>query len=57
MPLRLIVDGIVYGIQRHGGINTIFDAILPRLARRSDTTVDLLLPGSARSAPDMEGVR
>ena len=29
MRLHLIVDGIVYRFQRHGGINTLFNAVLP----------------------------
>jgi len=44
MRLRLIVDGIVYGYQRYGGINHLFNAVLPRLAARADTTVEFLVP-------------
>jgi glycosyltransferase involved in cell wall biosynthesis len=42
--MHLIVDGIVYGRQRFGGINTYFNEVLPRLARHPDTRVDLLMP-------------
>jgi glycosyltransferase involved in cell wall biosynthesis len=42
--MQVIVDGIVYGRQRFGGINTYFNEVLPRLARRPDTRVDLLMP-------------
>lgn len=42
--MHVIVDGIVYGRQRHGGINTYFNEVLPRLARQPDTHVDLLVP-------------
>jgi glycosyltransferase involved in cell wall biosynthesis len=42
--LHLVVDGIVYGFQRHGGINTYFNEVVSRLARRHDVSVTLLLP-------------
>src|SRR6185437_7161346 len=42
--MHVIVDGIVYGRQRFGGINTYFNEVLPRLARQPDTRVDLLMP-------------
>lgn len=42
--IHVIVDGVVYGLQRHGGINTYFNQILPRLAARDDATVDLFVP-------------
>jgi glycosyltransferase involved in cell wall biosynthesis len=42
--MRLIVDGIVYGRQTHGGINTYYNEILPRLANRYGIGVNLLLP-------------
>ena len=44
MRVRLIVDGIVYAYQAHGGLNQLFNAVLPRLAARADTTVELLVP-------------
>ena len=42
--IRLVVDGVVYGFQKFGGINTMFNAILPRLASAHDVSVNLLLP-------------
>jgi glycosyltransferase involved in cell wall biosynthesis len=42
--LRVVVDGVVYGFQKHGGINTLFGEVLPRLGRRADTVIDLLVP-------------
>lgn len=42
--LHLIVDGIVYGLQKHGGINTYFNENLSRLARRKDLALTLLVP-------------
>lgn len=44
--MRLIVDGIVYGIQMHGGINTFYNEVLPRLAEHHGVGVDLLLPSA-----------
>jgi len=46
--MRLLVDGIVYGRQTYGGINTYFNQVLPRIAGRPNTTVDLLLPSEVR---------
>jgi glycosyltransferase involved in cell wall biosynthesis len=42
--MHIIVDGVIYGRQKYGGINTYFNYILPRLALREDTSVHLLLP-------------
>ncbi|SRR5579883_75763 len=42
--MNLVIDGIVYGFQRHGGINTYFNEILPRIARMAEVQVDILLP-------------
>ncbi len=42
--MRVVVDGIIYGRQRFGGINTYFNEVLPRIARYDDTHVRLLLP-------------
>src|SRR5262245_18257672 len=51
--LRLIVDGIVYGSHPYAGIISLFNAILPRLSARADTTVELLVPDSCVGAlPD-----
>ena len=49
--MRVIVDGVVYGRQRYGGINTYFNQILPRIARRGDTRVDVLLPSERKGTP------
>jgi glycosyltransferase involved in cell wall biosynthesis len=43
-PLRVVVDGVVYGFQKYGGINTLFGEVLRRLANRADTVIDLLVP-------------
>jgi glycosyltransferase involved in cell wall biosynthesis len=54
-PLRLVVDGIIYRHQIHGGINTYFNEVLPLLANRPDVEVELLVPsrcvGTYPSAP------
>ena len=42
--LRLVVDGIVYDFQKHGGINTYFNEILFRLSQRPGVGVTVLLP-------------
>ena len=42
--MQVVVDGIVYGFQRYGGINTYFDELLPRIARRHCVTVEMFLP-------------
>jgi glycosyltransferase involved in cell wall biosynthesis len=42
--MYVLVDGIVYGRQRYGGINTYLNQVLPRVARNPDTQVDLLVP-------------
>jgi len=49
--LHVLIDGAVYGIQRHGGINTYFNEVMARLARRSDTEIEVLLPFLALSRP------
>jgi glycosyltransferase involved in cell wall biosynthesis len=50
-PLRVLIDGAVYGVQRHGGINTYFNEVVARLARRPDTAVEVLLPLLPLSRP------
>jgi hypothetical protein len=50
-PLRILIDGAVYGVQRHGGINTYFNEVVARLARRPDTAVEVLLPLLPLSRP------
>jgi glycosyltransferase involved in cell wall biosynthesis len=49
--MYVMVDGIVYGRQKHGGINTYLNHILPRIARYPDTRVDLLLPRHCLGVP------
>jgi glycosyltransferase involved in cell wall biosynthesis len=46
--MRVLVDGIVYGRQTYGGINTYFNQVLPRIARRPETDVDIFLPPACR---------
>jgi hypothetical protein len=48
--MNVLVDGIVYGFQKYGGINTHFNQILPRIAALPDTRVRVLVP------PRCEGV-
>jgi glycosyltransferase involved in cell wall biosynthesis len=40
----ILVDGVVYGFQRFGGINTYFNEVMARLAKRPDTRVEVLVP-------------
>jgi len=49
--MNVIVDGVVYGFQKHGGINTYFNEILPRIARRADTRVNMLVPRVTAGTP------
>ncbi|MBI4524937.1 MAG: glycosyltransferase family 4 protein [Deltaproteobacteria bacterium] len=54
--LHLVVDGMVYGFQKHGGINTYFNEVISRLARRRDVFITLLLPYRCRGKlPKMTG--
>jgi glycosyltransferase involved in cell wall biosynthesis len=55
--MHVIVDGIIYARQRYGGINTYFNQVLPRIARRPHTSVDLLLPHERRGTPPGPPVR
>lgn len=65
--MEVIVDGIIYQLQYHGGISRLFSAILPRMCEVDETlNVTLLLPGQSqqvlpyhphihtRSAPQIE---
>lgn len=45
------MDGIVYGFQKYGGINTYFNEVLPRLAGREGVTVEVLLPYPCQGQP------
>ncbi len=42
--VQLVVDGVVYGLQRYGGVNAMFSAVLPRLASTHNVPIKLLLP-------------
>ena len=55
--IRVIVDGIVYGFQQHGGINTYFNEVLPRIARKYGVLVDVLVPRNSRGQPPMPPIR
>lgn len=55
--MRVIVDGIVYGRQTHGGINTYFNQVLPRIASRPETIVEVLLPAVCKGGAPGEPVR
>jgi glycosyltransferase involved in cell wall biosynthesis len=55
--LRVIVDGIVYGFQQYGGINTYFNEVLPRIGRLDVTLVDVLLPKTLKGQPPAPPVR
>ncbi len=46
--MRILVDGRIYRLQQHGGINTLFNELLPRIARQEDCDVELLLSGPPR---------
>lgn len=43
--MRILVDGRIYRLQEHGGINTLFNELLPRIASQEDLDVELLLSG------------
>ena len=55
--MRVVVDGIVYALQEYGGINTYFNQLLPRLARRTDTQIDLFVPRRLKGRPPRSGIR
>lgn len=55
--MRVIVDGVIYGRQRYGGINTYFNQVLPRLATRPGTVVNVFLPSMRRGSPPQPPVR
>lgn len=55
--MRVIVDGIVYGFQQHGGINTYFNEVLPRIARKYGVLVDVLVPRNSRGQPPIPPIR
>jgi glycosyltransferase involved in cell wall biosynthesis len=55
--VNVIIDGIVYGFQKYGGINTYFNEVLPRIAARPGTSVRVLLPRAAKGTPPPPPVR
>ena len=55
--MNIIVDGIVYGFQKYGGINTYFNEVMPRIAERYGATVHLLIPRTAEGSPPRPPVR
>jgi glycosyltransferase involved in cell wall biosynthesis len=55
--MYVMVDGIVYGHQRYGGINTYLNQVLPRVARYPHTHVDLLVPARCMGVPPGPPVR
>jgi glycosyltransferase involved in cell wall biosynthesis len=57
LGVNVIIDGIVYGFQKYGGINTYFNEVLPRIAARPNTRVRVLLPRRAKGAPPPPPVR
>lgn len=44
LNFHIVVDGIVYGFQRYGGINTMFNEMLPRLAAMPGVRVEVAMP-------------
>jgi glycosyltransferase involved in cell wall biosynthesis len=45
-----MVDGIVYGRQAHGGINTYFNKVMTYLSNKPDVWVDVIVPKRALGA-------
>jgi alpha-1,3-rhamnosyl/mannosyltransferase len=43
--LPLHVDGLIFGLQSHGGISRVFNNLLAAFAQRSTVSVNLYLPG------------
>jgi glycosyltransferase involved in cell wall biosynthesis len=54
--LSVLVDGIVYGFQRHGGINTFFNEVLSRLSKRGDVSLAIELPAECGGEFEITGV-
>jgi glycosyltransferase involved in cell wall biosynthesis len=55
VPVRVFVDGQMYGNQPQGGVNRYFDELLPRLAAATGEPVRLLLPPHAADAGPATG--
>jgi len=55
--MHVIVDGVIYARQRYGGINTYFNEVLPRIAQKAHTSVDVLLPRDPQGRPPGPPVR
>jgi len=49
--MRVIVDGIAYRDYKYAGIITYYNEILPRIATKPNTIVDVLLPNASKGAP------
>ena len=49
--MEVIVDGIIYQAQAHGGISRLFNEILPRMCQADETlNITLLMTGQSRQA-------
>ena len=49
--LNVVVDGIIYQLQAHGGISRIFSEILPRMCQIDETVnFNLLMTGKSQQA-------
>jgi glycosyltransferase involved in cell wall biosynthesis len=52
--LPIFIDGVVYGFQTHGGINTFFNEVLWRLSQRPEVSIAIQLPHDcAGQLPEM----
>ena len=52
--LPIFIDGVVYGFQTYGGINTFFNEVLSRLSQRPEVSIAIQLPGAcAGQLPEM----
>jgi len=47
--MNLVIDGIIYNLQAHGGISRIFTEILPRMCQQDKSlNIDLLMTGKSK---------
>lgn len=54
----LVIDGIVYGFQPYGGINTYFNEVASHLSRRNDVSVEFWVPRGCKGRPsEAPGIR
>jgi len=56
-PFSVVVDGIVYRFQTHGGINTYLNSTLPLVAARPGVKVEFLMPNPCKGVPPAPPVR